>query len=160
MAEGDPTDLEIEARLRAIPLDRRAALDLALADFRLERRHGGWEGGGAVASGALDRHGRPVLQMSWVERSPGLDRLVGEAVAAGLVFPFDWQTWQADSGFDGSPPSLSGAAVADAVRFLTAVVRGDRFVEGLLLERADDGSLAAGVERVLTWLREDGGPSA
>jgi hypothetical protein len=136
----DPTDEEIEARLRLLPVDRRAALEVALADFRLERSHGSWEGAGEHSLG-------------WVERSPGLDRLVTELAASGLVFPFDWRGWQEAAGFDGSVGGLRRASVADAVRWLTSVLRGDRFVEGLLLEKADDASLAAGVERVLAWLR-------
>ena len=69
--------------------------------------------------------------------------------AAGLVTNrFDWFAWSRDSRYrDGE--HLDDASVPDAVRLITRFVRGDRFVEGLLDQLIDDGTLQLVVRRAL-----------
>lgn len=77
------------------------------------------------------------------------DALVRELYEAGLVTNrFDWVEWNAGSG-TWDAERTAGVSIADAVRLITTIVRGDRFNEGLLDSKLADGTLPAAVQRVL-----------
>lgn len=49
---------------------------------------------------------------------------------------------------------LAEAPVADAMRLVTVIVRGERFCDGTIAKAIDDGSLVAAAERIITALDE------
>ena len=53
-----------------------------------------------------------------------VDQLIDIAYGLGLVAPFDWQAWYSPDRFPAGH-GLAAASVADAVRLITAIVRGD-----------------------------------
>ncbi len=72
------------------------------------------------------------------EGTTALDAIVSQLYDAGLIVPFDWPTWAAEH------PSLRDVAVADpveAVKYLTAVVRADRFSDGTLAAAVESGGM-------------------
>jgi hypothetical protein len=81
-----------------------------------------------------------------------VDQLIDIAYGLGLVAPFDWQAWYSPDRFPAGH-GLAAASVADAVRLITAIVRGDRFSGGVLVEQIGDGSILAAVNRLWDWYR-------
>lgn len=58
---------------------------------------------------------------------------------------FNWPDWRRQSPLreafrDGSTIDLAALSFADAARLITAIVRSDRFSDGALTARLDDGS--------------------
>ena len=71
-----------------------------------------------------------------------------------IVMGFDWMTWlQTPHGvaLSFAPAAIAGASSTDLARLVTAIVRGDRFVEGNLA-----GAIA--VRRRHSHLSPGGGP--
>lgn len=78
---------------------------------------------------------------------------------AGLITPvFDWPTWWATCPYQEGQ-QIDAAPATDLVRFITAVVRGDRFTEGALDRYVSNGSLPAAVLRLATAALDES-PSA
>jgi hypothetical protein len=75
------------------------------------------------------------------------DRFTELAYQLGLVVPFDWPAWFSPDRYPGGR-GLEAAPVADAVRLITAYVRGDRFSSGSLNAGLRDGTLRAAVARL------------
>ena len=67
---------------------------------------------------------------------------LGAIRGTGLVVPFDWMSWRAAQG-DG-PCHVETAA--DAVRYLTTVVRGERFADGTIEGAMVDGTLRTAID--------------
>ncbi len=65
----------------------------------------------------------------------------------GLVVPFDWPAWWADSPLHDA--FSAEVSPADAVRLITVILRADRFDEGEFGRRISDGSLPALLDRLL-----------
>lgn len=82
-----------------------------------------------------------------------VDALVGLLGPLGLVVPFDWPAWHSSERYRHGH-GLEAAPVADAVRLVTAHVRGERFSDGVLLGGLRDGSLKAAVQRLWQWYRQ------
>jgi hypothetical protein len=148
-ADGDrSSDDAMVAGLRAAPAAAFERLWAAAAVLAASPTHGEWRGGQPLGDDG-------VLQMPYVELDPSVRAVVEALTGVGAVVPFPWPDWAA-----GHEPLLrSAAAIADAptadvVRVVTSFVRGDRFTEGLLLEVADDGRLAAAVEALRRWHRK------
>ncbi|MEA2687340.1 MAG: hypothetical protein QOE93_2535 [Actinomycetota bacterium] len=144
----DPSDEEIEARLRAQPIDRWLALWAAVDDLDVEQEHATWDYGGT-----------PVRHLPWVSYSDALLRVVGALSAAGAFVPFDWPAWDGVARYR-TGTGLDDAPVADAVRMATAIVRGDRFSEGTIAGTLDDGTLPAVLRRLRRWFDEERPPDA
>lgn len=66
----------------------------------------------------------------------------------GLVLPFDTGSWMEDTAF-GRRRLMRHLSVVDAIRYVTALVRGERFCPGGFGEAVDDGSLLDAIEVVL-----------
>lgn len=70
----------------------------------------------------------------------------------GLVVSFDWPDWYRPDRYPAGD-GLASAPVADAVRLLTAYVRGDRFCDAALLGGVTDGSIPAAIRSLWAWYR-------
>ena len=75
----------------------------------------------------------------------------------GWITRFEWPEWMGKpeaKALFASPAGPARASVEDLGHMLTAVVRGDRFVEGTLGEAFDRGILTAIVQRARALLNE------
>ncbi len=70
---------------------------------------------------------------------------------------FDWMTWlQTPHGvaLSSAPAAIAGASSTDLARLVTAIVRGDRFVEGNLAGAIESGVVTAICRRAVALLDE------
>lgn len=146
----DPTDEELKERLAAAPASALADLWAAADDLAAEESHGSWAGGDVVGTRVVDGVEREVRQMPYVERGEVLDRVHTALGGIGAIVPFDWPNWPGLARYQ-TAGAVAEASVGDAVRLVTALIRGDRFNEGLLLAAADDGTLGAAIEVIRRW---------
>lgn len=150
---GGLSDAEIEQRLRAAPDERWHELWQAVDALAAEPVKGAWAGGESVV---VDGAERPVTQAPYVVYADSTLDVTARVGALGASEPFDWQAW---GGLGRYPDGrgLGEAAVAEAVRMITAIVRADRFVEGALLASLEDGTFMAAIERLRRWYDHEGG---
>jgi len=106
-----------------------------LESFRmaLEVSVGDWRGG----EEEIGPDGRIVRTWPSFDYAPEVGALVHLAYDYGLIVPFNWDAWL--GSFEEREVIPCNTPV-DAVRNLTAAVRGERFCEGLLDERFRDGT--------------------
>ena len=79
-----------------------------------------------------------------------VDRVVQALYDLGAIVPFDWGSWDGAQRYR-QPAALYSAPVCDAVRFMAAVVRSDRFNEGTIDARIADGTFTAALRRLRRW---------
>ena len=60
---------------------------------------------------------------------------------------FDWMSWNGSRRYPRGA-GLTDAPVADAMRLITTIVRGERFCDGTIARAVEDGSLMAAAERI------------
>jgi hypothetical protein len=85
-----------------------------------------------------------VWSMPYVEYGP-LERAFHEACGAWMRPAFEWPAWaETDDAIAlrDDPARLARASAEDIAHLLTALIRGDRFNEGLLLDSFRSGLLA------------------
>ena len=74
-----------------------------------------------------------VMQMPWFDYGSDARRFMAEVSGAGFVQPFDWMAWMSTPEARALVADPSRIAKVDAEvlrRLLTAIIRGDRFMEG------------------------------
>ncbi len=124
---------------------------------------GAWRGGEEVEPG--------VVQMPWFELSPQAAAFVDAAYDRGWVRQgVSWTAWSETARgrrLLQEPAALAGASEDEVAAVLTALVRGERFGDGTLLDGVRRGVLAAALRRIpelaagrttLVVERLDGGP--
>ena len=89
--------------------------------------------------------------MPWPEYTHDLDAVRSGLAAVGAVTPLvDWMNWEGRSRYsDGA--AVAAAPPADCVRLATALVRGERFGDGVLDAAMGNGTLLALVARLRRW---------
>ncbi len=138
----DAEDARLTAGLETATAEARARLRTALRAVRRTRGPlAEWRGGQRGADG--------VIQAPFPVYHPAVDRLVSalyqvHAVATG----FDWMHWDGARRYPHAADVLT-APVADAVRLITVIVRGERFSDGRIASAIEDGRLLAAAQRVL-----------
>jgi hypothetical protein len=149
----DPTDAEIEARLRAAPADAWRLFADAIDAVEAERVHATWTGMEQVDTVEVDGVTRPVFHMPYPTYSDAVRGLLSAIGAVGAAVPFDWMAWEGRARLT-EPAAIDAAPVADAVRLVTSIVRGERFADGTIDAALDSGVLIAAVRRVQRWGEE------
>ena len=92
-----------------------------------------------------------VTILGWPDYSPALNVVVDALGGVGAITPaFDWPAWRQSWSDPGGTALRSGPA-ADAVRYLTSVVRGERFGDGTLDAAMRDGSFPMALARLRRW---------
>ena len=119
----------------------------SIDDVLAESTHGTWSGGEQTGTSTVDGVERPVLAMPYPVYSDPVNRLVQALYRAGSIVSFDWGAWRKLHPELGES-AFSGGSVADAVRLVTAVVRGERFCDGLILEVLNDGTMVGALRRL------------
>ena len=93
------------------------------------------------------------LVLSFPEYDAGVEELVEALLAVNAQPVFDWMSWEGSRRSPGGA-GLAAAPVADAMRLVTVIVRGERFCDGTIAKAIEDGSLVAAAERIIAALDE------
>lgn len=147
------TDDEIVANLRRAPVAAWASLWSAVAELESEDVHMTWGGGQQVGTTVVNGVERPVTQMPYAIYTEATNRVIQSLYALGAIARFNWSRWDGIKKYRG-PSALDAAEVADAVRMITAIVRGERFTEGAIATTLEDGTLPAALRRLRRWYDE------
>jgi hypothetical protein len=91
------------------------------------------------------------LVLSYPEYDAGVDQLVAALLAVNAQPVFDWMRWDGSRRYAGGE-GLAQAPVADAMRLVTVIVRGERFCDGTIAKAIEDSSLVAAADRIITVL--------
>ncbi|MFD6860314.1 DUF6508 domain-containing protein [Rhodococcus sp. NPDC060090] len=95
----------------------------------------------------IDEHGAPfqrqansaagtagIVDQGYPIEAPIIGDTVDFLYKRDLVVPFDWPGWEGKQHVErGDVAALAGASAEDCLRYLTVIVRGDRFSSGTLL---------------------------
>ncbi len=126
---------------------------LAAIASRLEAKDAAQEFGQWVPS----RQAEPgVSTMPYVEDGP-LERAFREAAAGWLRPSFNWPEWAATDdalALRRDPERLARATPEDLAHLITALIRSNRFNEGLLLDAMQEGLLGRIARRAAALLEE------
>jgi hypothetical protein len=138
-------DSVFEEKVANLSDAQRRELRELVVRLRAEESHAEWRGGDQVGTTA---EGKPILH----DAVPGVQRgsvtqLMDLLYACELVVPFDWGSWLSASGVRTAGLS-DQPALADAVRFVTAIVRGERFCDGNVDAAIREGSLLRAIEAI------------
>ncbi|MGE0733128.1 MAG: DUF6508 domain-containing protein [Alphaproteobacteria bacterium] len=128
---------------------QRSARALRAADLAdlLARMAGKADGFGRWHRETRDAHGH--IGLPWFEYSEDAQKLLAQIRNAGLlVAGFDWAAWSGRNSYLDDPNSIDTADREDCRRLLTALIRGDRFNEGLLFNAFESGLLRRLVDRL------------
>jgi hypothetical protein len=147
--DNDPTDQAIETKLRGISPAAWAALWVSVD--RLDALPGS-------QVQRTDKVVRPTddgmaFSFNWSNYPGELTAVVDELYKADIVTPFNWSDWNGINRFQ-SGSSFAGVPVADAVRYLTATVRAERFSDGAIGTAVSQGTFGAALSRIRDWHRE------
>ena len=86
---------------------------------------------------------------------PDLDAFVRACYDEGLIDHFDWPTWMSGPGQQfTTQDGLAHASLHDCRRILTVIIREERFCEGSFISHAEDGFLAALLNRFADHRRD------
>lgn len=95
------------------------------------------------------------IHMGCLILSDGLVTFIRMAYQEGWVDPsFQWNEWREEQGtFIKDQSRILSANTTELTRLITSFIRIDRFVDGYLEERLQDGSLAAITRRASSLLQ-------
>ena len=132
-----PTAAQLACLARWIPI-------LDSSDLHI----GAWRGGVANADG--------VISMPWFEYDPQVAAWPGPCDGDTLVLMgFDWGAWMRTPrgvALSADPVAIADATAEELLRLVTAIVRGDRFVEGNLAGAIEEGFALAICRRAAALL--------
>ena len=95
------------------------------------------------------------IVVGWPDYSPAMNATISALGRVGAVTPaFDWPAWR-QSWNDPGGIGLQTGPAADAVRYLTSVVRGERFGDGTLDAAMRDGSFPIALARLRRWYDDE-----
>jgi len=100
-----------------------------------------------------DLFAMPVWSSPGIATRSDSSAFIEHAYDLGLVVSFDWPAWYSPQRFPAGL-GLDLAPVADAVRLITSLVRGERFSDGAVLDGITDGSIPAAIDKLWSWYRQ------
>lgn len=141
-----PTDAEIEATLNAAPEERWTELAAAADAVEAEppHEHVRWAGGELVDG---------ARQMPYPVYSAAVERLLSALGQVGAVVVFPWPQWDGAARYR-DPTAFATAPAADVARYVTSVMRAERFGDGVIANEVASGRLVAAARRLVTWRAE------
>ena len=105
---------------------------------------GDWRGGETEPDGSM--------QMPWFEYSPLADRYMRAVGGGGFILTdFDWMRWletPATQELREDPGRVESASLLELAQLLTAIHRGDRFMEGNIAGAFESGLIVRIVRRI------------
>jgi len=145
----DPEAAKLSAALGQATPAGRERLRTAVAELTNRRA----AGHSTTTWSPMTGTGTPAdpLVLSYPAYDPAVEELL-EALAGVHAQPvFDWMSWDGGHRYPGGA-GLEAAPVADAMRLVTSIVRGERFCDGTIARAVDDGTLEAAAQCVLAEL--------
>jgi Family of unknown function (DUF6508) len=145
VADAEPGDEEIVARLRSAGPAEVAALRAAADEVRRTAA------GGPLATWPEpqgDGSARNPLSMPYPVYHPAVDGLTSALVAVGACPAYDWRSWPGVTR-PSTPADVAAAPLADVARLVTAILRGERFTDGVIGAALESGVLLAAADRIL-----------
>ncbi|MGW5730742.1 DUF6508 domain-containing protein [Nocardia beijingensis] len=152
---------QAEAELRANPYHPDPSENPAIESALRAAPPESWQRLWSAVDEVLDQ--KPEAQASWrfenpdgslslphVDYSDAIRRMTEAIYEVDAIVGFPWMKWDFRTAYPGGR-GLETAAVADAARVLTAVIRGERFSDGTILAALKDGTLASALQRLRTW---------
>jgi hypothetical protein len=145
VADREPDGEEITARLRSAGPAEVAALRAAADEVRR-----------ASVDGPLatwpepkgDGSAENPLSLPYPVYHPSVSVLTSALVGAGACPVYDWQNWRGITRL-GTPAAVAGAPLADVARLVTAILRGERFTDGVIAAALESGVLLAAADRIV-----------
>jgi len=127
-------DAAIAAKLASLdPAARRSLIGTSAELTAWREPFAIWAGGEETSPG--------VIQIGYPAYVPIVDRV--RDTMAPLVVPFDWLGWDEGKALLARPiTSAEGLSPVTAVKLFTAIIRAERFDEGYLLDKLEDGTVA------------------
>lgn len=147
-----PPEAEIELALRMASVTNWRKLTAAIDAVLAETDHGKMAGGDEVGTTVVDGQERPLFQMPYPVYSKAVNALTESLYEVGAIGHFDWGSWIQRHPERGAR-AFANASVADAAKFLTATVRGERFGDGVILEALNDGTMIGALRALRAWHR-------
>jgi hypothetical protein len=108
-----PSDVEIEAKLKAAPDDLWMKLWTVAEELAVNEAPATWAGGKPVQSA-----GETVIQMPYVIYAEPVNEIVDLFYKLGVMVPFDWSKWYRPDQYPHGA-GLAEAPVAEAARLAT-----------------------------------------
>lgn len=131
-------DAAIVAALKAVTPEQQLQLDAAINAFaNLEEPPVTWVSP-EPRTEEVDGTERVDHHFGYPKYAGAVNAVVDQLYEAGMIVPFDWQSWAAEQNLNRRPLSDQ----VTAVRYLTAVVRGERFNDGTVAEALESGRFA------------------
>jgi hypothetical protein len=149
VTDAEPGDEEIVARLRSAGPAEVAALRAAADEVRRTAA------GGPLATWPEpegDGSAQNPLSMPYPVYHPAVDRLTSALVTVGACPVYDWRRWPGVTRLS-TPAAVAGAPLADVARLVTAILRGERFTDGVIGAALESGVLLAAADRILTGIK-------
>ena len=87
------------------------------------------------------------LVLSYPSYDETTEELLAALRAVNAQPVFDWMSWNGSRRYPRGA-GLAKAPVADAMRLITTIVRGEHFCDGTIAKAIEDGSLVAAAERI------------
>jgi hypothetical protein len=147
----DPQSEELAAALFQAPPPAAARLRAALEVVKGLRDESRPAVGWAPPRG--DGSATDPLVLSYPVYDDGVQQLIEALQAVNAQPVFDWMAWDGSRRYPGGE-GLAQAPVADAMRLVTVIVRGERFCDGTIAKAIENGSLLACSERIIAALDE------
>lgn len=133
---GDPSDDDLERVAQSLSIHHRRRLRRLVRELDDVRDR--------LTVAARSRASSNVVWPAYSESALDLYHVLR---VTGLVVAFDWVAWLDRSGYRRDRP-LTSLSVADAVRYVTAVVRADR-AAGTFAAALVDGSLLRAIDTIV-----------
>lgn len=146
----DPANERLRTVLLQAPPGARKRLRAALEAIKRPTAKGSpvaWTPGTGAGSTA------DPLVLSYPTYDARVEELLAALTAVNAQPVFDWMSWDGPRKYPAGM-GLAEAPVADAMRLVTAIVRGERFCDGRIAQAIEDGSLVAATERIIAALDE------
>jgi len=137
------SDSEIRIKLSEIESSRWVAIDTLLQALQ--------SAGPGVWQPMKKLEGEPsnVFSMPSFAQSAELSALVTALYDSGLIMGFGWPEWLESLSQPPNPQGENGNDPVFLVKYVTATVRQDRFVEGFLNSECENGNFLHAVQRLI-----------
>lgn len=145
----DPQDAKLQAILLQAKPTARAHLRAAIEDVKLLIATGGELTGWSPMSG--DGSTEDPYVLPYPKYNNVVPQLIAALAAVNAQPDFEWMRWDGSRRYPGGV-GLAEAPVADAMRLVTVIVRGERFSDGTIAKAIEDHTLLSAADRIITAL--------
>jgi hypothetical protein len=145
----DPQDAKLQAILLQATPTARAQLRAAIEDVKLLIAAGRALTDWSPMSG--DGSTKDPHVLTYPKYNNVVPQLIAALAAVNAQPDFEWMRWDRSERYPGGV-GLAEAPVADAMRLVTVIVRGERFSDGAIAKAIEDHTLLSAADRIITAL--------